>query len=180
MSGFFDDLKKASGEAAKLMRDSVHMKDGIERYYWGIRLEAQVVAEVYHILREKGYSTNELYLEYWYNKRKNGEYKKMKADLMYGETYSVQLAEFKVMFDGHLYQDGSIKKNGRDIVKKEYGKLKDYSAFSEVSDLFLVVAYVGPQELYRKKVYYDSVLGAFDSRHSFQGIRGQPIEVIPC
>lgn len=165
--------------AAETLREAVNVTAEPEKS-WGMRQEPQMVSETYFLLRNKGYTVEELYLEYYYWKGKNDNKNRMEADLVFKDGTSTHVVEFKVFWNGDLNQDGTLKPPAQENIKEEYGKLRDYSSFGEVSELSLVAAFLGPDELYRQKIFHKSVLESFDGHTGFKGVRGQIINIIPC
>ena len=67
-----------------------------------------MVSGTYFLLRKRGYTVDELYLEYYYRKVKNGNEKRMEADLVFKNETSTHVVEFKVFWDGNLNQDCTL------------------------------------------------------------------------
>lgn len=176
---FMDDLKKYTKRAAETLRSNVVAREKTDDY-WGMRQEQQMVAETYYLLRAANYRPENLFMEYYYDKKINGVKKKMKADLIFGNDESAQIVEFKVFWDGDLKADGTLSSAAKQRIRDDYSKLREYSSFSEVGDLALVAAFLGPIELYRPRIFAQSVMSSFRGNTSFNGIREQEIEIIPC
>ncbi|OWP57540.1 MAG: hypothetical protein B2I17_00135 [Thermoplasmatales archaeon B_DKE] len=166
-------------KAAEKLRDVVKVSDKPEET-WGMRQEPQMVSETYFLLREKGYKIEELYLEYYYRKVENGNSKRLEADLVFKDDISTHIVEFKVFWNGHVNKNGKLSPSPQTTIREEYSKLRNYSSFDNVAELSLIAAFLGPNSLYHKEAYDNSVMESFDNQTGFKGIRGQTINVIPC
>ena len=145
-----------------------------------MRLEAQLVAETYHLLREEGYNEKSFFMEYYYVKKIGNENRKLKADLIYGDDESTHVVEFKAIKNRNLKEGGDFRSSTKKIIKDTYDKLIDYSAFKEVGYLAMVIAFLGPNDFYHPKSFAESVIEALHGNTKFKGRRGQEIEILPC
>lgn len=157
-----------------------------ERLHREQRQEAQFVAEVYHLLREKGYSSDSLFMEYYYpqiNVKKRN--RRLKPDLIYERDGSDHVAEFKVFWEGDLYENSSkINGTAQDVVKNYYNKMLLYSLLKQpITCTYLVFAYIGPMKR-GKNIKFDvsdfskSVSGTFKALESVETKSNLPIEII--
>lgn len=157
MRNFVNDLKVFGTTAAKKLREDVKTGDKTIRYR-EMRQEAQVVAEVYHMLRKSGYDIDGLFLEYVYGTPvENGNNKqKLKPDMIYSHNGVAEVAEFRVFWDGDLYKRNPSAINGtaQNIITEYWKKLLAYSKLpNAISSCSLVVCYLGPNFLENSKEF---------------------------
>lgn len=149
MNKFVQDLQYASNAAAKELRKNVE-SDEEERRHREQRQEAQLVAEVYCILRGDGYSSKELFMEYLYTPiTVNGIERKLKPDLIYEKDGADDVVEFRVFWEGDLYKNSSsINGTAQGIVQTYFEKIKLYPGLPHrIASVSLVLAYVGPEKI---------------------------------
>lgn len=185
MNRFLSDLKEFIPESAEKLRNGVVSKEE-ERLHREQRQEAQFVAEVYHLLREKGYNQDSLFMEYYYPqiyvKKRN---RRLKPDLIYESDGCDYVAEFKVFWDGDLYGNSSrINGTAQEIVKNYYNKMLLYSLLNlPIKCTYLVFAYLGPIKR-NKGIKFDvsdfskSILGTLKTLQSEKPKPNLPIEII--
>lgn len=146
MNRFLSDLKKFIPESAEKLRNNIESDERLHREQ---RQEAQFVAEVYHLLREKGYDSKSLFMEYYYPQiNENNEKKRLKPDLIYESDECDHVAEFKVFWEGDLYENSSkINGTAQHVVERYYDKMLLYSRLKKpITCTYLVFAYVGPMK----------------------------------
>ncbi len=182
MSNFVQDLQD-SLTAAEELRKNVKSDDW-ERRHREQRQEAQLVAEVYRILRGKGYSSGELFMECLYKPISiDGVTKKLKPDLIYENGEADEVVEFRVFWEGDLFKNSSsINGTAQGTVQKYYEKLMLYQRLPRIASTSLVFAYLGPEKLaenysFSPKQFRTSVLESIKEPKSATR-KKVPIEVI--
>ena len=185
MDDFLKDLKNATEFASKELRETV-VNFEKARFHREQRQEAQLVAEVYHNLRSKGYFAKDLFMEYLYpNAPINGKQKKLKPDLIFENNGADHVVEFRVFWDGDLYLKNSIlTQTAKNIVEKYYEKMLSYSELrGNVAKGYLVFAFVGPDlfesgKRFNQSEFVDSLLKHIAYLKSQKGETNFPVEVI--
>ncbi len=148
MSNFVQDLQDASNAAEELRKNV--KSDDEERRHREQRQEAQLVAEVYRILRGNGYNSEELFMEYLYKPiTVNGMTRKLKPDLIYENEGADEVVEFRVFWEGDLFKNSSsINGTAQRIVQEYYQKVMLYQLLPRrIASVSLVFAYLGPEKL---------------------------------
>lgn len=147
MNKFLNDLTTATGSAASELRKYVKSFDD-KKLYREQSTEAQFVAETYHNLRKNGYTPDTLFMEFLYDPVFiDGQNKRLKPDLVFENGGKDQVVEVKVFWDGDLEdKSSSLTPGALRVVNNYYKKMLSYSNLErQVSDLYLVFAYVGPE-----------------------------------
>ena len=169
-------MENVSKETAKELRSLVELSKDKE-YSYGERYEAQLVAEVYHKLRERGYEVSDILIEGNRNKKKNGKEYMLYADIVYwAEKYTI--VEVKAFYYGFLKKNGEINSGAAERVRKDYRKLMGYSTRSDVDSLAMVIAYVGSNDNFNEKIYRNSVFSSIPPNAKMKGRRGQKVRVV--
>ena len=179
--GFLLDLKNAAIEAASILRNSADSTND-RKEKRGIKLEVQMVAETYHVLRKRGYDPYNLLLEFHYGSgRNNIFYPDMIYRMREGEPEIP--VEFKSISSLPIKNEGSLSKASKNALSEGFEQLLEYVSIDEfdIKNACLVVAYLGTEEgpdsgLFTKLA--KEFLGK--SNGSDLRKKGIPIEVIAC
>lgn len=185
MSNFIQDLQVASNDAVEELRKNVKSYDEGRRHREQ-RQEAQLVAEVYSILRGNGYNSEELFMEYLYKPiTVSGMTRKLKPDLIYENEGADEIVEFRVFWEGDLYKNSSsINGTAQGIVQEYYQKLMLYPLLPHrIATASLVFAYLGPEKLmddynFSPTQFSASVLESIRKEPKSDSMKKVPIEVI--
>lgn len=188
LKDFLSDLEKVSRAAASELSKGVNLnpKKSAKYDYEGQRDEAQFVAEIYHRLILLGYNNLDLFMEYcWVKNPRDAKQYKLKADLFFQEKDDVKgsIIEIKTFLDGGIkVKNLTAKQHVKNSVIKDYDKLLEYSSYTEIKELALVVGYLGPTQWHDKKWFFPDIIEKSIweclSRHNFKGRRGQEIRLI--
>ena len=144
---FSYDLRKAAERAAKTLRGSLDTSR--KRTKWGLKLEAQMVAETYHILRNRGkyYTPKNLNMEFHYTVEPNKKKKKriLRPDIIFrGEGGKEQPVEFKVLHRTPIKRDSTLSQGARSKWEDGIEQAEEYWKYGNISKSIVIVAYLGP------------------------------------
>lgn len=136
ISDFFDDLRDAAKEGAKILRDQVDIKEKDFKKK-GVAFEFQLVAEIYHILKNRGYKAgfrDGLFLE--------TNYGGLHVDLVYtvssGEEHLVEIKPVRTL----KKMCNGLKKGNITRINKDLDKLKELDDI-KISEKILVIGFIG-------------------------------------
>ena len=138
MAKFFNDLVEAANEGAKILRDQVNKEEKNFKKK-GVAFEFQLVAEIYHALRNKQYRAGfrkGLFLE--------TNYGGLHADMVYkdssGKEHLVEVKPVrKLKRMGKGLNKGYINKINKDLIKLKELKSSNH----KIAEIILVVGFIG-------------------------------------
>ena len=144
---FSNDLRRAAETAAKTLKGSLDTSR--KRTKWGLKLEAQMVAETYHILRSMGnnYTPKNLDMEFHYTVEPNRKKKRrtLRPDIIFrGVGGKEQPVEFKVLHRTPIKRDGTLSQGARSQWEDGIEQAEEYCKYGNVSKSIVIVAYLGP------------------------------------
>ncbi|MHB1708744.1 MAG: hypothetical protein ACYCT2_04630 [Thermoplasmataceae archaeon] len=180
---FDNDLKRAAISAAKTLRDSVDTTQE-RRTKWGLKLEHQMVAETYHLLRNMGkYTPDNLTMEFHYTLKDPVSSKKHihRPDFIFSSrTNKDQPVEFKVAHRNPVKSDGSLSNPICEMYSEGYKQLLSYSNIENISNLILVVAYLGPKDGFNLNPFSTLLKEYHKKREEAEKRSGKEVLVVPC
>ena len=150
MTEFLENLKEAANDGSKLLRDQVN-QNVKEFEQKGVAFEFQLVAEIYHALRNKQYQAGfrrGLFLE--------TNYGGLHVDMVYtdssGKEHLVEVKPVRTLKkkDSGL-RKGYINKINEDLIKLE--ELSD----SKIAEKILIVAFIGDSKEWNQKKFGEIV-----------------------
>ena len=136
ISDFSDDLRDAAEEGARILRDQVDVKENDFKKK-GVAFEFQLVAETYHILKNKGYKAGfreGLFLE--------TNYGGWHVDMVYtdssGNEHLVEVKPVRTL----KKMCGGLEKGYITKINKDLDKLKELD-HKKISEKILVIGFIG-------------------------------------
>lgn len=186
MTEFYKHLSEICIVTAEDFRKTVRSKEEVRRYR-EMRAEFQFAAEIYHRLRESGYGIKDIFMNYTYPEEIPSQSRRLRPDLIFESNGKDEVVEFRIFWDGHLFETSELKKHTRNIVDEYYEKMKLYRKLpgNKIKSLTLAFAYLGPIKLSDKakfdlNSYSKSIQSEIEEKFSEDLSEKHKIEVISC
>ncbi len=150
MDLFHNDLEKVCSKTAQNLREITRAQSKRYGKYFGDPYEMEFVALTYHnfLTMELGneYTTLNLGLEWFWEKKRNGEKKTDHPDLTYwNKEGTFDVVEVKAIY--YLGQKVRLYSSDVQRINVDHGKLIDMRKTNEINSKHLVVAYLGSEEI---------------------------------